>query len=101
MKKELFIETDIELDLDGHVYECHVIAEGTWFFQEGCLYLRNGDPGYPDESEFDFNIKELDAVTFDDDENEIEVDDKSTLEMIENEVWEHLNNTDLSDWKEC
>ena len=41
---------------------CSVEAVGSYYYDPGCMYLRNGDPGYPPEEELtvtDVNIKEV------------------------------------------
>ena len=51
-------------------YEATVSARGTYTFTKGRAYLRNGDPGYPDEESFEVDDIDVETV-FDADGNEV------------------------------
>lgn len=47
-------------------YEATVHATGTYSFRKGRRYMANGDPGYPDEEDFEIDDVEVEAVFKDD-----------------------------------
>jgi len=44
------------------LYEVEFSASGTHYYDPGCMYLRNGDPGYPPEEEFEVEDVVIEAV---------------------------------------
>lgn len=69
----------IDFKVDGREYEATVSATATYTFIKGRKYMANGDPGYPDEE--DFEIDDLDVTLITDKETEEIVDE--TEEMTE------------------
>lgn len=43
-------------------YEATVHASGTYTFVKGRRYMANGDPGYPDEEDFEIDDVDVEAV---------------------------------------
>ena len=68
--------------IDSAGGECIVVfyAQGTYYYEPGCMYLRNGDPGYPPEEETDVTYLEIESVT---DEDGNDIIGKLTAEDIE------------------
>ena len=52
---------------DGVYYDVDVHAMGNEYHDPGCMYLPNGDPGYPPEDDIEVDVIEIEAV-FDGDE---------------------------------
>lgn len=73
-----FYENDaLDITVDGKNYIVDVKASADYYYDPGCMYRRNGDPGDPPESEF--SIEEVEAVWKDEDGNIV----PSTEEMNE------------------
>lgn len=87
-----FFNGDVHFVVDGRGYVATVEARGTYYFRKGCMYLRNGDPGHPDEEEF--TIDDVDVQ---------EVRDAETEEVVpynETEMYDALEAAlqDEDDW---
>lgn len=62
------------------------------------MYIPNGDPGYPDES--DFELQGVNAIWYQyDEETDDETEVKPTTER-EVALDEYLNDLDLDEWNE-
>lgn len=48
--------------LDGREFEVEFIAYGTYYYDAGCMYLKNGDPGYPPEEECEVSEVEFESI---------------------------------------
>ena len=79
-KSNWSVKDSFTIDRDNVEYIVTFYAQGTYYYDPGCMYLRNGDPGYPPEEETDVTYLEIESVT-DDDGNDIV--GKLTAEDIE------------------
>lgn len=87
-----FSGTIDELECNDKLYRIDVEATATAYHDPGFMYVKNGDPGYPPED--DFEIDEVDARWYlidEDDDSETEVE--STDDM-ESELWSYLEEHD-------
>ena len=75
--KQTYTNSELELTVNGVDYTVDVTAHADYYYDAGRMYMRNGDPGYPPESEL--TIEDVDAVWYDADGKEVEV----TEEMID------------------
>lgn len=57
---------NVTFTYEDEQYEATVQASATYYFRKGRMYMRNGDPGYPDEEDFDIDEVEVEAVFKDD-----------------------------------
>lgn len=58
--KQIYTNSELELTVNGVDYTVDVTAHADYYYDAGRMYMSNGDPGYPPESEFE--IEEVDAV---------------------------------------
>ena len=69
MERTLTFDKVITFELEDKTYSGEVSATGVEYHEPGCMNLRNGDPGYPPEDEF--NITSFGVLTlFDEETNE-------------------------------
>lgn len=78
----------VVFNYNNEEYEADVLARGTYSFRKGRMYMRNGDPGYPDEESFEIDDIEVEAV-FDAEGNEV-----SYTEDMYDCIEEALNDVD-------
>ena len=97
MEGRAYYENDnLELEVNGVTYSIYVTAEASCSYYSGRMYMRNGDPGYPAEEEFELEEVEFTASYL---EDETEVTDKEVLKAISDELDEWLNdNSDKFDY---
>lgn len=89
---------DLELDVNDKTYRVAVEASTSYYFSPGRMYIPNGDPGYPDES--DFELQGVNAIWYQyDEETDDETEVKPTTER-EVALDEYLNDLDLDEWNE-
>ena len=89
---------DLELEVNGKTYRVSVEASASYYFSPGRMYMPNGDPGYPDES--DFELQDVDAIWYlYDEETDDETEVEPTAEM-QDALDDYLNNLDLDEWSE-
>lgn len=48
--------------INGDEYEVEFTAYGTYYYDPGCMYLRNGDPGYPPEEDVEVEEVEIESL---------------------------------------
>ena len=53
---------DISFNYKGETYEAGVGAQATYTFIKGRKYMANGDPGWPDEEDFEIDNIDVYAV---------------------------------------
>jgi len=53
---------DVTFTFNGEQHEATVQALATYTFVKGRMYMRNGDPGYPDEEDFEIDDIDVEAV---------------------------------------
>ena len=53
---------NIVFTYNGEEYEATVHAIGTYTFVKGRRYMANGDPGWPDEEDFEIDDVDVEAV---------------------------------------
>lgn len=58
----------VHVEYKGVEYDVDIHATGYEYHDPGCMYLRNGDPGYPPEDDCDINLLEIEAVFIDNEE---------------------------------
>lgn len=79
-------------------YEVEFKAYGTYWHDPGCMYLRNGDPGYPPEEDIEIDDVEIESIfRYDpviDDGVEV-VDDEEIEEAIEEAIIESCENGEV------
>ena len=61
--KQYYNNDALALTVNGVDYTVDVTAHADYYYDAGRMYMRNGDPGYPPESEF--NIEDVEAVWHD------------------------------------
>lgn len=79
--KQFYKNDDLDITVDGKNYTVDVTARADYYYDAGCMYRRNGDPGDPPESEFE--IEEVNAVWHDEDGNVVEATEEMT-DALEN-----------------
>lgn len=57
-----YYDGSVVFNYNNEEYEADVSARGTYSFSRGRMYMRNGDPGYPDEEDFEIDDIEVEAV---------------------------------------
>lgn len=62
----------LEIDYPDYVLDCDVMVD--WYYDPGCWYDRNGDPGRPPEFDWDFEIVHI-AKQYEDDRVEVDAKD--------------------------
>ena len=88
-----YYDGEVWLTINDKEYCAIVQAEATYSSTPGRMYMANGDPGYPDEEEFD--IDSIDARWFDDENNEV----NATSEMeIALERWLYDNSNEFKEF---
>ena len=75
-------------------------AYGTWYHDPGCMYLKNGDPGYPPED--DMEVEEIHCFVSYDDEDRAEEQVPEAIvteitEMIEELIYDGTIDVDYAD----
>ena len=86
---------DLELDVGEKTYKVSVEATASYYYSPGRMYMRNGDPGYPEEEELE--IESVDATWYEVDEDGNETEVNATPEMI-SALDDYLNDLDLDSW---
>lgn len=82
---------DLLIAVGDKNYTVDVNASCSYWYQPAKMYLANGDPGYPEESEFE--LTDVSAVWHDEDDNEVE----PTKEM-EAALEQYLYDMDSDEW---
>ena len=72
----------VTFTLNEEEYEAQVSAKATYCYRPGKRWLKNGDPGYPDESSFEIDDFDVETV-FDADGNEVPYDEDTMRDLIE------------------
>lgn len=85
-----------EVEVDDVSYIFCLYAEAEYSYTPGRMYMRNGDPGYPDDEELEVTHIEISIVT-ELDSGKI-VTDKAILQKIENKVTDELYKMDIEKW---
>ena len=68
MEAEFSYDKILTVTIDDTDYSGEICAKGKGYYQHGRMYMPNGDPGYPDEEEFE--IESFDVLTLVNDETE-------------------------------
>ncbi len=76
--KQTYTNSELELTVNGVDYTVDVTAHADYYYDAGRMYMSNGDPRYPPESEL--NIEDVDAVWYDADGKKV---DNVTEEMTD------------------
>lgn len=86
---------DLELDVGGQSYRVKVKAVGLYDYRPAVMYLRNGDPGYPEEENWE--IDDVDAIwrKINEDGDETEVEPTADMEEA---LYEYLYDLDYDQW---
>ena len=66
---------DLELEFEDKDYRVEVNAIAVEYHEPGCMYLSNGDPGYPPDD--DFELKSVESIWYlitDEDGSEIRIE---------------------------
>lgn len=74
--KQTYTNSELELTVNGVDYTVDVTAHADYYYDAGRMYMRNGDPGYPPESEL--NIEDVEAVWYDADGKKVEATEEMT-----------------------
>lgn len=83
---------DLDIDVDGVIYSVDVEATATYSHDDGCMYMRNGDPGYPPEDDFDIDEVNINSVTLIDEEGNVSgITDAELLKKIKDKVRDYLS----------
>lgn len=86
---------DLELDVGEKTYKVSVEATASYYYSPGRMYMRNGDPGYPEEEELE--IESVDATWYEVDEDGNETEVNATPEMIST-LDDYLNDLSIDAW---
>lgn len=90
--KATYSSDDLEISLGTFDYIVDVDAKASYYHDDGCMYLRNGDPGYPPEDDFDIEEVNVNSVKYEDEDgNMVEVTDEAILKQVEDKVWDYLS----------
>lgn len=95
MSNYVYTNDDLEFEYDAKFYKIDVEAHATYEYDPGCMYMRNGDPGYPPESSFDIDSVDSTWYLINEDDSLTKVE--ATKEM-KAALQEYLDNN--SDWFE-
>lgn len=81
---------NITFTYNGEEYEATVCATGTYTFIKGRRYMPNGDPGYPDEEDFEIDDVDIEAVFKDGEEVPYTEDMYDDIEAVlcDSDEWE-------------
>ena len=85
--KQIYTNEELELTVNGVNYTIDVTAYADYYYDSGRMYMSNGDPGYPPESEF--TIEDVDASWYDADGNKVDA-----TEEMHNALEAYLQNAD-------
>lgn len=92
---------DLELDVGDNTYTVAVEARASYYFSPGRMYMPNGDPGYPDESEFELLDVDATWYIYDEEKDEnVEVPEENVTSEMESALDEYLEELDLDEWSE-
>ena len=94
MSELWYEQNDYSISVDSQDYSCYVFAKAIFNYHPGKLYMRNGDPGYPDDE--DFEITNVDVEAHQNGEK-IEGD---KLEKIKEAISDELYEMDYDKWNE-
>ena len=96
-KTKLSYENDsYTVSVNGKDYICYVRAEAEYWYDPGCMYLRNGDPGYPSEDDLEITELEVSDFELDDDPEYVVSDEEKT--KIKSAVEDELYGMDYDRW---
>lgn len=97
---KLEFEGEVLVTVNGNCYECYVTALADYRYEQGKMYMRNGDPGYPDDEELDIiSLSVSDISRIEDDTGvHISVDNPDTVAAVIDAVEDHLYEMDLDNW---
>ena len=90
--KQTYTNSELELTVNGVDYTVDVTAHADYYYDAGRMYMRNGDPGYPPESEL--TIEDVDAVWYDADGKKVEATEEMTTALED-----YLQDAD--GWEDC
>ena len=77
--KQLYKNDALALTVNGVDYTVDVTAHADYYYDAGRMYMRNGDPGYPPES--DLNIEDVNAVWHDEDGKQVKATEDMTTAL--------------------
>ena len=77
--KQYYKNDALALTVNGVDYTVDVTAHADYYYDAGRMYMRNGDPGYPPES--DLNIEDVEAVWHDADGKVVEATEEMTTAL--------------------
>lgn len=90
---------ELEFEYEDKLYSIECTAYGTYSYYPGCMYMRNGDPGYPPEENFD--VDKVEAIWRDEDGNKVEEAKDMRDALIEhfedNPEWFELDEPDCEE----
>lgn len=84
--KQTYTNSELELTVNGVDYTVDVTAHADYYYDAGRMYMRNGDPGYPPESEL--TIEDVDAVWYDADGKKVDNVTEEMTDALENALQE-------------
>lgn len=87
----------LELEIGDTNYLIAVNASAKYSYYPGRAYMPNGDPGYPDEC--DFEITDVESYWFEVDENGNETEVSDVTREMECALEEHLYGLPLDVWQ--
>lgn len=90
--KLTYTKSGLALTVNGVDYTVDVKASADYYYDAGRMYMRNGDPGYPPESEL--TIENVEAVWYDTDYNTVEATEEMT-DALESVL------QDSDEWEDC
>lgn len=89
--KASYSNDDLEIEIDGVFYSVDVEATASYYHDDGRMYMRNGDPGYPPDDDFEIDEVNINSVTLIDEEgNESVITDAGLLKKIDEKVCDYL-----------
>ena len=87
------------MDYNGHVVDYTVSVSCDYYYRPGRMYMRNGDPGYPEEESYDdLEVTGIDSVTvYDDNGDEIDVEVPDDVVIANAETYAEIDDCNWDD----
>lgn len=92
-----------DIEVNGKSWWVTGVGYADYSYTSGCMYMRNGDPGYPDEEDFEVTDVDIERASYYSEEKDdyIEVDVKDVPQEVINVIMDKLNDDDTWDYESC
>lgn len=90
------------IEYEGKTIEYEVNVSGSYYYSKGRMYMKNGDPGYPDDEEYEGPFfEDIDDYTiYDDEGNECTEERCEQIELLIQKDVEDNKEWDDVEWDE-